>query len=295
LYQVISDKKTQVYFFRQLSLGSTVLIFLSLSWLPSHSIAEYGDTTGVASNDGHLDVVWKVNGNAKQLKRWSQLELKQWKVESRREKDPETQSLETWQGIGLVNLVNIALLEITPDERAGVDLIVLKGRSSGGSRIAPKNVMVPRSYANRFPMLIALSKNGGGLNERGPFYSVVPWSSVPSSSSVRTPVGSLFLRSIHEIVLTNYKDHFGDFFLKRRTNPLAIRGETVFVKTCLGCHALKQTPKFEALAGYDSHGKVNGFPHVSSLDELGLKSYINQYKKENGSGPEIANKFSTRF
>ena len=113
--------------------------------------------------------------------------------------------------------------------------------------------------------------------------SLVPWTSKSKVKGEVLPLSMYFVEDISELILTNYKIHFGQkVFAKLRTDPTVIRGEKRYLQTCLGCHSQSKLPAFGDLAkgmdnrgGFDkAHGEVGGVPPFSDFDFKSLKSYF---------------------
>src|SRR5690606_17381988 len=101
--------------------------------------------------------------------------------------------------------------------------------------------LVPRSFIVKHPLILALSREGKPLEELGPVYSVPPWSSRASQVAAEgLPVEVFFVRAVSEVVLTNLRSRFGGLYLRRRGDPIAMRGQQVFVQSCATCHAAGQ-------------------------------------------------------
>ncbi len=177
-------------------------------------------------------------GGPQELKSWSMTELQDHKAHkemTRHEKDPVSGKVVGFQGVQLSILVDEALKTLTADQRAQIDLVVLKGDK--GSQ-----ALVPRWFIQKYPVLVALSRDHKTLGEQGPLYSVVPWTSVSKISKEAVPLESFFVAGLQQIEFANYKERFGRYYLKRRSDPAAIRGEKLFVQSCATCHAAGSAP-----------------------------------------------------
>ena len=102
------------------------------------------------------------------------------------------------------------------------------------------------------------------------------------------PIENYFLPQIKRVELTNYKEQFSVWFLKRRTDPSAIRGERLFLQTCVGCHGGGYGPSIldvsaKILTSYairNEHALVKGVPKMSDQDKRSLVHYLQAYRNE---------------
>jgi hypothetical protein len=115
------------------------------------------------------------------------------------------------------------------ESRAQIDLIVLKGQSG-------EQALVPRALMTKYPLLVATRQDRAVQDSHGPLSVVVPWTSKPTIQNEGLPLESFFVSNLTQVELTNYRHQFGGLFLKRRTDPSAMRGERLFVQSCAGCH-----------------------------------------------------------
>ena len=181
-----------------------------------------------------LQVNWSMPGQAKVLKAWSVSDLKKFKKYSSREKDPQSGKLLKSEGILLSQLLDRALEELPLENRAQVDLVILNGESG-------ERALVPRALIIKYPILLAFGSEriapaGTPEGSHGALFSVVPWSSKPKILKEDLPLESFFISHIKSLELANYRDQYSSLFLKRRTDPAAMRGERLFVKNCVSCH-----------------------------------------------------------
>lgn len=214
----------------------------------------------------------------RELKAHSLSELQAKKLILSQERDPKTQQIATWKGVLLSGLIDEAMGQLPPELKAQVDLVVLKGKDG-------KEVLVPRSFIVKYPVLLALSRNGKGeLGDLGPVFSVVPWSSRPKVSKELLPIESYFLSRVTQIELTNYRDRYPLVFLKRRTDPAAMRGEKLFVQNCVSCHNSKSKTLLEDKAGTlgsAKHPDIEGSPKLASREWRYITQYVEAYRTEN--------------
>ncbi|MBY0470742.1 c-type cytochrome [bacterium] len=219
------------------------------------------------------------------VKKWTLPELKAMKQVTTHEKNPLTGGVAKWVGVPLASLIEEAFKEIPAEKRAQVDLIILKNDEG-------KQALVPLFFSNRYPILIALHKDRMGLPPNmGPVYSVVPWTSKPKVLGESVPLESYFLSKISKIELTNYQVRYGHLFLKRMTDPAAVRGQKLFVQSCVTCHATGRGPTVEVVAGLTEDqqrkmlesgthpGNQSGIK-LSPKDLRALMSYLKAYQQE---------------
>jgi mono/diheme cytochrome c family protein len=237
---------------------------------------------------GGLTVSLSPNADAaaEPLKTWSFDEIKALKQLSSRELDPASGKVAQWQGVSLDRLLEDAMAKLPADRRAQIDLVVLKG--SEGAK-----TLVPRYFVKKFPMLVAFSRDKGALGAEGPLASVAPWTSKPNVTQESLPVTAYFVPKLESIELTNYRARFAPLFLKRRTDPAAMRGEKLFVQSCLSCHGAGKGPAFSdvsvaaasvekarALASSE-HPAIKEFPKLNDREKRALMSYLEALKAEN--------------
>jgi hypothetical protein len=206
--------------------------------------------------------------------------LGEFKKSSSRERDPATGKLLNWKGVLLSSFVEKVLDHLSPENRSHIDLIILKG--SAGTQ-----ALIPRAMITKYPLILALSSD---KNERkqgtGTGVSVVPpWSSKPKIMDEGLPIENYFLFNVNRIELTSYKDRFSSLFLKRRTDPSAMRGEKLFVQNCVSCHAEGDARVYKlGTLGADTdgvHPAMKGALKLSEKDKKSLLSYLSAFKGEN--------------
>src|SRR6185437_7186100 len=134
-----------------------------------------------------------------------------------------------------------------------------------------------RSFIVKYPMLLAVRENGKKLDE---LKSVAPWTSHPRTRKEGLPLETYFVSGVNEIDLDNYRERYGDIFLKERTDPVAMRGEKIFIQGCLGCHD-SQPGMVKARNWQGTHPSVNGGPELNKPEFRALNSYLRIYREEN--------------
>jgi hypothetical protein len=175
-------------------------------------------------------------GTRQEVKSWAWTELGRLKKMTAHEKDPLTGKVAKSQGFLLSHLVDKALEGLPLESRAQIDLIVVTGLSG-------QKALIPRALASKYPLMVAMHSSFDAQETQGLLSLVVPWTSKPKIHQEDLPLNSFFVRNLAQIELTNYRHRFGGLFLKRRTDPSAMRGEKLFVQSCTCCHnAAKAQP-----------------------------------------------------
>lgn len=246
---------------------------------------------------GQLKTVWNAATPEKSLAPLRIDDLRHLGQQRAREKNPATGVTKTWHGPLMSVVVEKAMASLSNAEKAQVDLIVL--RSASGLE-----AQVPRWLITKYPVILAL--------EKGSFRLVLPYSSRPGIRKEGLPLGNYALTDIVEIDLSRYARNYGPLFLKRRMDPVALRGEKLFVENCTSCHAagigeganpvgaaaasaqggrpismaeLTGDGKARRLAS-GGHPAVKNLPTLSSHELRALGSYLRAFRLEN---PVITN------
>jgi cytochrome c len=76
----------------------------------------------------------------------------------------------------------------------------------------------------------------------------------------------------------------GYVFLKRRTDPSAVRGEKVFMESCLSCHAGGMGPTVQQIIPgirKREHRFMAGYQRLTEKDQLSLENYLDAFVSEN--------------
>ena len=233
-----------------------------------------------------LVTYWKAHGQVQELKQWTLGELAQLKKSQTREKDPLTGRVLQWEGVVLSQLVDSALEKLPLESRAQVDLVILKGDDGD-------QAIIPRSFINKYPFLLAYRWSSGAhlsSSPMGPLFSVVPWTSKPSVFNEDLPIEKYFVKSLSKVELASYRELYGPLYLKRRTDPFAMRGEKLYVQNCVSCH--------HEASGSSPHGlltdeKTQKFMHeghpsllttpvrLTDRDRRSVLRYFEAYRSEN--------------
>lgn len=192
-----------------------------------------------------------------------------------RERDPKSGRIAQWQGHVLSAVLEKIMAPLSVEQRAHIDLLVFVDASG-------REVLLPRWVATKYPVLLANKRDGESIS----VMPVVPWTSKEKILQDELPLEAFFVSNLRRIDLANYRDRMGQVFLRRRTDPLAMRGEKLFAKNCLGCHSSGESP----------HPKPGGFGRRlassaahQSLEEgsrRALLRYFEAHTNENSLGSE---------
>ncbi len=245
------------------------ILFLLISTLAKWTPAE-GGATGVRA-------IWKNGGKLQELKYWTLETLSHWKQSSNQEQEPGTRKRVHWQGVLLSEFMDHALEGLTADQKAQIDLVILKDQK--GIR-----ALIPRFFIVKYPILLALKKNRQELGLEGPLYSRVSGLLHSKVHQENLPVEFFSVPGLVEVEFSNYREKLGDIFLKRRTDPAAVRGEKIFVQNCASCHAVGHGPSLAEISRLNggqggrilasmSHPEIKGSPQLSPRDWRSLESY----------------------
>ncbi|MCM2279625.1 MAG: cytochrome c [Oligoflexia bacterium] len=224
-----------------------------------------------------LEVLWSSSSETRSLKSWPELELLRLKSRAVQEQDPITGKISKWNGIPLSRLIDEALEKLTVEQKAQIDLVVFRNAEGG-------QALVPRYVISRYPLILGTHRQGSRIE--GGLTVVVPLTSAPKIQSEGLPLGTYALDKLTLIELTSYSNRFSGLFLKRRTDPAAIRGETMFVRNCISCHSetrgkpLPPVVEARSLASL-GHPAATGVPRLSERDARALASYLEAFRSEN--------------
>ncbi|MGE0614212.1 MAG: molybdopterin-dependent oxidoreductase [Bacteriovoracia bacterium] len=200
------------------------------------------------------------------------------KVRQTSERDAAGKS-QRWEGLQLSALINEAMEKLTLVQKSEVDLVIFKHTDG-------QETSVPRWFIQKYGLLLAFWRNGEGLGPAngGPVV-VLPWSTHGAAIGKEVlPIERYTAAGIREIELTNYRVCVdAGYFLKRRTNPVVVRGEKTFLQTCMGCHLGKPLPAMadmqktfspEGVARW--HAQEKRLPAWSTQDYQGLQLYMKE-------------------
>jgi len=239
--------------------------------------------SGVTAYAVGLQTSWRSVEAGQPLKTWESNGLKSLRKLTSREKDPSTSQLASWRGVLLEDLMNSSLDGLSGDRRAQVDLIVLRNSTGHES-------FLPRSLVTKYPLMLASERD---KKEMSTLTLVLPWSSKPRIKSENLPLENYFIQDLTSIEFTTYSTRYTPLFLKARTDPLAVRGEKLFVQNCTSCHSgaspsatkqlsiteLSNETQARNLAS-TGHPTVTGMPQLQDHDKRALVSYLNAYRIE---------------
>jgi hypothetical protein len=240
---------------------------------------------GAGNVNAALQITWESPSSPtpRVLKDFSAEDLAKMKAKVLTEADPLAHGEKAkFYGPSLSTLVLEATKQLTPAERATNDLVVLKTRSG-------KEALMPKAFLVKYPSIeLALKKNGQSLGAEAPRI-VLPATSNSKIKSENILLEPLFVSELAEITLTSYERRYSAFFLKRRTDPAAMRGEKMFLQNCVSCHSQPQVA-MATLASADQVEKIakGEHPDVSGVHEFksifdkkatrSLRSYLQAFK-----------------
>ena len=189
-------------------------------------------------------------------------------------------------------LIEKAMASLPLDQRALVDLIIVKSKSGEQARI-------PRWLITRYPVILSASKSGK-------LDLILPLHSKSKINGEGLPLASFAMNDVVEIELASYRQSYGAFFLKRQTDPVAVRGQKIFIENCTSCHSAGVTngTKAQDLTVEDlsldggarklassGHPRVKDFPKLKQRDLQALISYLKAYQKENSAASSTHSSF----
>ncbi len=186
------------------------------------------------------------------------------------ETDPELKKPAVFKGVSLSQLVEEAAKPLTAADRSHIDLVILKGKS--------KNAIMPRAFLVKYPTIqLALSQDGKPI--AGPRV-ILPATSNSKIQKEGVLLDPLFVADLESVTLTSYQFHYADLFLKKRTDPAAMRGEKLFMQNCVSCH--QTGVKSASFTDATSHPEVPGVAGLKSILEpkqmRSLGSYLEAYR-----------------
>jgi hypothetical protein len=235
-----------------------------------------------ASESYRLTTSWVGAGRTQELKSWELSDLSKLKRVASREKDPLTGKMIKWEGVLVSTVLDKVFEGLSVENRAQIDLVVLRGLNG-------ERAMVPRALILKYPIMLALQweASHSSAENRGPIYSVVPWSTRPKILSEDLPLETFFIPRVAQIELTSYRERYNPFFLKRRTDPSAMKGEKLFVQNCTYCHSSGRPPSLASVGPDIKKPHVRSRPggglaeRISEKDWKSILRYLNAYVAEN--------------
>jgi hypothetical protein len=192
---------------------------------------------------------------------------------------PDSRHLEPrGRGVVLSKLLDDAMAGLTAEARSQVDLVILKGDDG-------RQASIPRAFITKVPMRIVVE---GGKGSQTRFRAVVPEYGRVRSLREDLPWGTYEVPAVSRVELTSYQTLWGSQFLKRRTDPAALRGEKLFVQNCMSCHASAvpewkgKGPGFaQALPqALSRHPQIQGLKPLDGRSSRALVSYWTAWSTE---------------
>lgn len=221
---------------------------------------------------------WSATPPVRQVGELSVAEFPQLKKVELKESVTPGGPLQTVQGYRVSQWVELKFEKEkwTAEQKAAVDLIVFRDRSG-------KRVPISRVLLTKYPFLLS--------PEKGSFRLIVPTQSQPRIRTEGIPVEAMRLDAVEAVDLAHFKAEFERFFLTKRTDPVALRGEKLALQNCQICHQESLTSPALAAGGWSHLMKpevlskfLGGHPGNSVQAQLTEKerksvvSYFNLYR-----------------
>jgi hypothetical protein len=189
------------------------------------------------NNAASLILAWEPLGSSQpvQLKSYLISDLESRKLVSLTEKDPLSESAGSarFQGVSLSKLVEEATKSLTAAERSTTDLVILRTRTG-------REAVMPKAFLVKYPQIqIAFKKDSASLGKDSPRV-VLPATTNEKITKENILLEPIFVTELASITLSSYERRYQPFFLKRRTDPSAMRGEKLFLQNCVSCHGQPQ-------------------------------------------------------
>jgi hypothetical protein len=233
------------------------------------SASPSGIANPVSAAPGTLSVVWTATQPVVPVKNFTPEELNKLKMMTTTEQDPVSGKKTKFSGILLSDVIDKALAGTGNERKAQIDLVVLKNAQGALA-------LIPRSFLVKYPVILAHEQDHHKL---GGLRSVVPWTSHSKTRSEALPLDTYFISDVNEVDLANYEERYGEVFLKRRTDPVAVRGEKIFVQSCLSCH--DSAPGISKARDWvGQHPTVHGAPELDERARRALRDYFDLFKAE---------------
>lgn len=239
-----------------------------------------GLSSGVRNVNASLQVAWEPPNEKtpRVLKNFELRELEARPLSSLTEKDPLANGSKEsvkFQGLSLSLLIEEATQTFSAADRSDTDLVVLKTR-------AGREVLMPKAFLVKYPQIqVALKKNGQSLGAQSPRL-ILPATTNAKIQKENMLLEPMFVSELASITLSSYERRYGSFFLKRRTDPAAMRGEKLFLQNCVTCHtqpavamaALTSSEKIQKVA-QGEHPDVPGNHGLSAIfDKKAIRSLV---------------------
>lgn len=147
---------------------------------------------------------------------------------------------QSWDAFSLGEWIDQLLGQISVETRSEVDLVFFE--EAQGRRVA-----LPRAFLRKYPE-IALGVRQSDLKSLPVGVALAQWTPLfpwGRDKFVKEGLSSGLYSglSVRTIILGNSKSKFSGWVLKRRTDPLAVRGEGVYLQTCVTCHSTEGSPR----------------------------------------------------
>lgn len=223
---------------------------------------------GLCSTAHAFELRWRMGGQTQSLIRWNPQTASAPVAETTlHERNPSGGHTSTWKGARLGALIEAGIEALHPEQRAHIDWLVLHARDG-------REVLLPRWVATKYPLILATHSDGKPVA----LTSVLPWTSRAQIAQEELPLEAFFLADVERIDLMHAPERLGEVFLRRRTDPIALRGEKLFTKNCLACHA--GAPDLNS-----------GARTIARTSDLSLKNYFATQDARHGAprnGPPIS-------
>ena len=201
------------------------------------------------------------------LANWASSEIDQLKRGASSEKDPATGQMRKYHGPLVSTVLERAMEKVPGDLKAQVDLVIFRNATG-------ESVIVPRSLITKYPLMLAQEEGGLTL--------ISPTTSKPKILLEGLPVDHYTLKAVSKVELANSRETFGGLYLKKRMDPVAMRGEKVFIQNCTACHATG--PAALKTGDVDQgHPGGKGIAKLADRDRRALKTYWDSFRGENTS------------
>lgn len=177
--------------------------------------------------------------------------------------DPHSGTKAKFKGVSLSALVDQSSTALSAEDKSHIDLVILKSRDG-------KSVLMPRDFLQKYPTIqLALAQDGKPLGDDAPRV-ILPATTNAKMRRENLVLDPLFVSQLSEVKLTSYQFYFADLYLKKRTDPAAVRGEKFFFQNCVGCHGGPGgAPGVAAISAADRITKLaEGHPSVPGAGKL---------------------------
>jgi cytochrome c5 len=268
------------------ALSAALGIITALGWVAVGQANE-----PVAVLPAAVSIVWSATGAERPVRAWSADEILKLRHGTVHERESQTGRTLAWQGPLLADFIKTSMKDLPLAEQAAVDLVIFRSRTGA-------IVTMPRWLITKYPVMLAtVPASPGALHNKG-FAIVLPWSAKPTIRKETLPLSTYALQDVARIELTSYDQVYSAFYLKRRSDPVAMKGEKIFVQNCTSCHATSDRtaaagiPKAFTIAdlvanlrtskmAFDAHPQIQDAPHLSEREVRALMNYLQAFRGEN--------------